>query len=165
MKRVTLPQARCLQAEVQQFIRSFGLLRDGQTPCGQPLPPSQAQALHVLLAAGPAAQQRLAAALYLDKSSVSRLLDRMERRGWITRAPNRENRREKLVSLTPSGTAAAQRLRQSARARFEALVACLSGDEVDAVLSALAVLNQAVGALPDRAVGSTSEEEGLSDAP
>jgi hypothetical protein len=39
------PPAARLQQEVIGFIRAFGLLSNDQTPCGQPMAPSDAHAL------------------------------------------------------------------------------------------------------------------------
>ncbi|HWD61854.1 MAG TPA: MarR family transcriptional regulator [Humibacter sp.] len=46
---------------------------------------------------------RLAELLDLDKSSVSGLVARAERRGLVTRAPSADDRRSVLVSLTDEG--------------------------------------------------------------
>jgi len=47
--------------------------------------------------------QQLARLLELDKSSVTGLVDRAERRGLVRRAPSRDDRRSVHVSLTPRG--------------------------------------------------------------
>ena len=47
----------------------------------------------------------LARLLELDKSSVTGLVDRAERRGLVTRAPSAADRRSVLVRLTPAGQA------------------------------------------------------------
>ena len=68
-----------LRRSIQRFVRAFGLLAGDQTPCGQPLAPSHAHALLVLLErecvapANALKQQELASALGLDKSSITRL--------------------------------------------------------------------------------------------
>lgn len=49
----------------------------------------------------PITQRQLSEWLYLEKSSVSRSIDGLERRGWIVRQAAPEDRRSKLVSLTP----------------------------------------------------------------
>jgi DNA-binding MarR family transcriptional regulator len=65
--------------------------------------------------------QELAKLLGLDKSSVSGLVDRAERRGLVARVPSAADRRSVLVSLTDSG----RRLAASVGARFEADVTAL----------------------------------------
>jgi MarR family transcriptional regulator, lower aerobic nicotinate degradation pathway regulator len=58
----------------------------------------------------------LARLLGLDKSSVTGLVDRAERRGLVMRVPSTTDRRAVLVSLTDQGRALVSR----ASARFEA---------------------------------------------
>jgi DNA-binding MarR family transcriptional regulator len=66
----------------------------------------------------------LAKLLRLDKSSVSGLVERAERRGLVARAPSPADRRAVLVSLTDDGRSLVSR----AAARFEAdAVALLDG--------------------------------------
>src|ERR1700742_21543 len=47
----------------------------------------------------------LARLLQLDRSSVTGLVDRAERRGLVTRVPSAADRRSVLVRLTPEGRA------------------------------------------------------------
>ena len=66
----------------------------------------------------------LARFLGLDKSSVTGLVDRAERRGLVARVPSTTDRRAILVSLTDDGRS----LVSAAAARFEAdISALLSG--------------------------------------
>ncbi len=63
----------------------------------------------------------LARVLGLDKSSVTGLVDRAERRGLVARGPSAADRRAVLVALTDAGRA----LVAAAAARFEEDVAAL----------------------------------------
>lgn len=78
----------------------------------------------------------LAKLLELDKSSVTGLVDRAERRGLVRRVPSTDDRRVVLVSLTDRGHS----LVSAASAGFEAdlagLLECLSPSE-RSVLSGL----------------------------
>jgi len=65
--------------------------------------------------------QELARFLGLDKSSVTGLVDRAERRGLVARVPSATDRRAVLVSLTGDGRS----LVSAAAARFEADVSAL----------------------------------------
>jgi DNA-binding MarR family transcriptional regulator len=65
----------------------------------------------------------LARLLDLDKSSVTGLVDRAERRGLVVRAPSAADRRSVLVRLTPAG----QSLMSSAAELFAADVTELLG--------------------------------------
>jgi MarR family transcriptional regulator, lower aerobic nicotinate degradation pathway regulator len=63
----------------------------------------------------------LAKLLALDKSSVSGLVDRAQRRGLVVRVPSTADRRSVLVSLTEEGRS----LVSEAATRFEGDVAML----------------------------------------
>jgi MarR family transcriptional regulator, lower aerobic nicotinate degradation pathway regulator len=65
----------------------------------------------------------LARFLGLDKSSVTGLVDRAERRGLVARVPSTTDRRAVLVSLTDDGRS----LVSQAATRFEADVSALLG--------------------------------------
>jgi DNA-binding MarR family transcriptional regulator len=65
--------------------------------------------------------QTLARWLNLDKSSLTGLVDRAERRGLVARTPSPTDRRAVLVSLTPAGRALAAHV----GAQYEADVAHL----------------------------------------
>lgn len=54
-----------------------------------------------LMREGPAPQARLADLLEIEPISVSRLLDRMQEGGWITRAADPTDRRVRIVTATP----------------------------------------------------------------
>ena len=58
-------------------------------------------AILVLLNGDAMTQGQLGERLYLEKSSVSRLVDGLERRGWIVRTKSPGDSRHKLVSPTP----------------------------------------------------------------
>lgn len=55
----------------------------------------------VLVNGGAITQKQLGEQLCLEKSSVSRLLDGLERRDWIVRVKNPKDSRQKLVAPTP----------------------------------------------------------------
>ncbi len=138
-----------LRVLVQTFIRTIGLLSGDHTPCGKPLAVSHAHALMVLLerdrlGATPG-QRELGAALGIDKSNVARLCHRMEKAGHLRQARSRDDGRARLLLLTPQGRRVAEAVERSSRARFEELAAALPAARRPAVLSALAVLNQAIG--------------------
>lgn len=53
----------------------------------------------------PMTQSQISELLYLEKSSVSRSIDGLEKRGWIERQRNPHDSRSKLVSLTEKSLA------------------------------------------------------------
>ena len=87
-----------LRAQVQAFVRRFGLLDDSRTPCGKPLPVSHAHALAVLFERSQRSERTfhkdLTLVLGLDKSNVARLCARMEEPGHVTQQRSAEDGRE-----------------------------------------------------------------------
>ena len=66
-------------------------------------------AILVVLNGDAVTQRQLAEQLCLEKSSVSRLLNGLERRGWIVRTRNPKDSRQKLVTPTPKVLETAER--------------------------------------------------------
>jgi DNA-binding MarR family transcriptional regulator len=64
--------------------------------------PQQAQLLCVL-AGGPFGMTELSRLLHLEKSSLTGLVDRVERRGLVARVSDPRDRRTCRISLTPEG--------------------------------------------------------------
>lgn len=135
------PKAARLQHELVGFIRAFGLLSTEQTPCGQPLAPSDAHAL-TEIAAGPVSQRDLVVRLRLDRSSVSRLVDRLVSRGWVERIPGYDRRTVRLAA-TDRGRTVAARIATSRGQRFGALLDAVPPDQRETVLDAIKMLTDA----------------------
>lgn len=67
---------------------------------GSGVRPTQLIALAHLVALGPLPQAELAALLSITPASAVRLIDRMERDGWVERRPAPQDRRVNLVAPT-----------------------------------------------------------------
>lgn len=143
-------EAELLRTHVQGFVRGFGLLAEDRTPCGKSMSPREAHALMLLLErerAGNAPRQNdLGAVLGIDKSNVTRLVQRLEGAGRIDRAPSDADARARLLRLTPKGKRLAESLEAASRARFKALCARIPVARRKAVISALALLGAALTA-------------------
>ena len=68
------------------------------------LSPVQCHVLHLIEPARPLPMGRLAETLACDASNVTGLVDRLESRGLVRRRPSDEDRRVKVVQLTPAGS-------------------------------------------------------------
>jgi len=140
--------ARNLQASIQAFVRSFGLLVTKQTPCGQPMSPSVAHALMVLLEREldglSTFQHELAELLGLDRSSVQRLCSRLEADGRIKQAPAPDDARSRRIQLTPSGQRLAANIQAASLHRFTRIVDAIPASKRQPLLDALKVLTAAV---------------------
>jgi DNA-binding MarR family transcriptional regulator len=144
-------EARELQVSVQTFVRTFGLLVTKQTPCGQPVSPSYAHALMLLLDRATSdratTQSELAAELGLDKSSITRLCSRLEADDRITQKPGVEDARSRHVELTGRGRKLATTIRAASLERFGRVLEAIPVTKRRGVLGALALLTQAVTSL------------------
>lgn len=67
------------------------------------LSPAQCHLLNVIDPAQPMPMKQLADALACDASNVTGLVDRLEARGLVCRQASSEDRRVKVLSLTPLG--------------------------------------------------------------
>ena len=143
MSTSTAADGAAFQGRLVAFIRAFGLHRPDETPCGTPIPVSEAHALAVLADEGPLHQTDLVHHLGLGKSTVSRLVDQVVARGWATRTPSPDDARRRLVELTPEGRAAAEAMGRARAARIERLLDRIPDTERAAVLAALETLAEA----------------------
>jgi DNA-binding MarR family transcriptional regulator len=135
---------RELQEAVARFVRAFGLHQPDQTPCGQPIPTSEAHALGELARDGALRQSELAHRLRLEKSTTSRLVTQLINRGWAERTPAPDDGRGVLVRLTPHGVKAAARLAEARAKRFSAILERVPEGERADVLRALTTLTEAI---------------------
>ena len=146
-------QARELQVSVQNFVRTFGLLVTKQTPCGQPVSPSYAHALMLLLARESggltSTQSELAAELGLDKSSITRLCARLESDERVTQQRLPEDGRSRQLELTGRGRKLATTIQGASLQRFRRLLEAIPATKRRGVLGALELLTQALATLAE----------------
>ena len=86
-------------------------------------------AILVLLNGDATTQGELGERLCLEKSSVSRLLDGLERRGWIVRTRDPKDSRQKRVTPTPKVMETAEHCAVIARAVLEEAQRGMTEDE------------------------------------
>lgn len=132
-----------LQEKMVTLVRAFGLHHPQRTPCGQPVTVSEAHAL-MEVARGPLPQAELVTRLRLEKSSVSRLVGRLEQRRWLARERDPADGRAVLLQLTEEGRRAAEQLAAARAHRFSRLFAAIPPPEREAVLRTLDVLVRAM---------------------
>ena len=93
------------------------------------LTPSDAGILRLLRVAAGLSQQELAGRLGIHPSRVVALLDRLEKRAFVERRPNPDDRRLYSLYLTNAGTEALERIGKVAREHQDALLTALNDDE------------------------------------
>jgi DNA-binding MarR family transcriptional regulator len=132
-----------LQRRLVAFLRAFGLHQPDETPCGAPVPVSEAHALDVLAEDGGLTQTELGARLRLRKSTVSRLVDQLVARGWAGREVGSADARERTVVLTDDGRRTADRISAMRATRMARLFDRIPESERPAVMAALDALAEA----------------------
>ncbi len=142
--RDALLDARSLQDTMVALVRAFDLHQPEQTPCGEPVPVSQAHALMELARDRALPQHELGGRLRLQRSTVSRLVAQLERRGWVCRDRHEGDARVAMLSLTTAGRAAADQLATARAAKFAELLAAIPDTDRGTVRAGLAVLVEAL---------------------
>lgn len=133
-----------LQELVMSFVRSFGLHEPDRTPCGQPVSVSEAHALAELLKSPGLSQNELASRLKLEKSTVSRLINSMDKRNWVHRRKDGTDSRVWRLTLTEQGENAALNIEKARRDKFRRVADAISSDRMSIVEDGLRQLIQAV---------------------
>jgi MarR family transcriptional regulator, multiple antibiotic resistance protein MarR len=83
----------------------------------------------------------LASAFAIGVGTTSKIVDRMEKQGWIERRPNPANRRSSLLALTPAGESAVSLAEPAWQAALqEILGGAVSADELTALSVTLRAL-------------------------
>ena len=101
------PDQASLVVELQRATHAVGLRlerRLARTGLSQ----GDVHVLALLADGGPHTVGELQRHVLHRPSTLTGLLDRLEQRGWVRRSVNRDDRRSYLVSITPSGQAAAR---------------------------------------------------------
>ena len=101
------------------------------------LAPAQVLALKTLEPGRPRAMSELACALRCDNSNVTGIVDRLEDRGLVQRRPSEQDRRVKMLEVTPEGAALRRRLHERLMQPPPALAA-LSDEDARALRDVLA---------------------------
>lgn len=107
---------------------------------GVTYPSAQVRALLIVDRAGSMNLTRLAEALRATASAASRLCDRMQAAGLLTRDRAASSRREIVLVPTESGRQLAQSVRDSHRAALRTVLASLSQDGQEALVRGLSEL-------------------------
>lgn len=92
-----------LHAALLELIRIYQF-RERDVICCHDLSVTQCHALSIIAEHGPLSMNDLAGRLYLDKSTTSRVVDALERKGYTTREANPSDRRALLLTATAEGS-------------------------------------------------------------
>lgn len=109
------------------------------------LTPSQLSTLSYVGVSGPVRLGDLAAAERIAPSTLTRLVNVLESRGYVQRQPAPDDARAALVTLTESGRAALERIRAEGTAMLADILRTLPPDQLAALEVALPALESLAG--------------------
>ncbi len=132
-----------LHAALTALVRIYQF-RDRDGICCYDLSVTQYYALDTLIARGPLTVGDLAAALYLEKSTMSRVIDGVVRRGYIERRRHPDDARAVLLNATGAGRELHGRIRAGTIAQQERLLAEFDPEVRQATARLIAHLARAV---------------------
>lgn len=133
-----LKRAEALYETVNQLIRVHQF-RDRESICCHNVSVAQCYALETLVKRGPLRLKALAEEMCLDKSTTSRVVDALLRKGYVQKTLDLHDQRAVQLSLTNEGQALYATIRKSLIAEEASMIADIPDDVVDA---ALALLNK-----------------------
>jgi DNA-binding MarR family transcriptional regulator len=132
------------QEQLVALVRACGLHNPDRTPCGQPVPISEAHALMEIGRGEPISQTELGSRLHLEKSTVSRLVRILEQRGWISRERSLRDGRVDELCLTSEGAEVERDLGWARARRFATVCAQIPEDERPGVFRSIEILVEAL---------------------
>ncbi|MCX4685384.1 MULTISPECIES: MarR family winged helix-turn-helix transcriptional regulator [Kitasatospora] len=123
--RATAPQTDEITREVVDLMANLVALfhrEYEEAAAARSLTGAQAKVL-ALLRRGPMPMRQIAQTLSCEPSNITGIVDRLETRGFVTRQPDLQDRRVKLVAATETGAGASEELRESLNFAREPLAA------------------------------------------
>lgn len=94
--------AIAMQESLSELVRVYQF-RDRQRICYYDVSVTQCYAISMLVAVGPITLNKLAAELYLDKSTASRLVDSLELKGYVHKTVDSTDARALNLEVTAKG--------------------------------------------------------------
>lgn len=92
----------------------------------------------------------LAAGEGVTQPAITRVVNRLEERGWVAREGDPRDGRAVMVRLTPAGRTVFERLRGEYRALVHEEMATLDDDDMETLARAIDVLDELIARLEDR---------------
>lgn len=106
------------------------------------LTPEQYLLIDLLWDEGPLTQQEIANQMQKDKNSITKLIDGLEKKGYVFRETDTEDRRKNLVVVTKMGQAKKQEITRIAIDAADNILSGIPTDELDTVVEVLNKLNK-----------------------
>lgn len=131
-----------LYEALNQLVRVYQF-RDRDRICCYDVSVTQCYAIETLVKKGRLRLQALAEEMFLDKSTASRVVDTLERKGYVSRVEDSEDRRAVQVEVTESGHELYQKIRSDLIAEERAMIEQLSPEARQGALSLLKQITRA----------------------
>jgi DNA-binding MarR family transcriptional regulator len=107
-----------------------------------PLTPEQFMLIDLLWNQGPMSQQQLADQMQKDKNSVTKLVDAIERKGFVLREQNRQDRRSNILVVTEKAEALKCGAKQKGITILDEMLVGIDEAELRSFLATLHKLNR-----------------------
>lgn len=120
-------QGEAFHEALSDFVRAY-LVGERDRICCHDISLTQCYALEALLRRGPSTLNALADELSLDKSTASRVVTTLRRKGYVGRAPHPTDARAVLLDVTAAGRRLHDRIRASRISERTELLAAFPPD-------------------------------------
>lgn len=147
-----LTDAEALNAAVSQLVRVYQF-RDRDRICCYDISVTQCYALEALVERGPSRSQALADALMLDKSTTTRVVDALVKKGYVVRQAEAEDARALALSVTREGRALYERINNEL---VEQQASLIKGLDPEVRRASIEVIRRLARAAQDRFVSGVS---------
>lgn len=107
-----------------------------------PMPPSQVLALVSIQERGGCTLSQLRAEMHVSAPTVTGIIDRLERDGYVQRRTDRADRRVKNVVLTAKGTKVIEQFHGNIRKRWEYILSKTPVETAEVMLNVMQVLTR-----------------------
>lgn len=131
-------------ALLRDVVRLFSEAQRTMTDCCSDASAKECEALVLLGRTGAITVQEFAAQMHLEKTWASRLLTRLEKRGFVKRAAHPDDGRRWLIELTPAGKREHAGLQTGLNKHAANLLSCVPATRRAAVEEALTILRDAL---------------------
>ncbi|MFL8990402.1 MarR family transcriptional regulator [Pseudomonas sp. QLc11A] len=131
-----------LYEALNQLVRVYQF-RDRDRICCYDVSVTQCYAVETLVKRGALRLQVLAEEMFLDKSTASRVIDTLERKGYVSRVEDDEDRRAVRIQATDAGRELYEKIRADLIAEERAMIENLSAEARQGALSLLRQITRA----------------------
>jgi DNA-binding MarR family transcriptional regulator len=144
--------AEDLYEALNQLVRVYQF-RDRDRICCYDVSVTQCYAVETLVKKGAMRLQVLAEEMFLDKSTASRVIDALERKGYVSRAEDNEDRRAVKIQATDAGRELYEKIRGDLIAEEITMIENLSAEARQGALTLLRQITRAT----EKRCGLTNE--------